>query len=121
MGRHFLVCGRDLDALYGALGRHILLCLRGLNLVQTAEDMRSHGERFDLVTFRRRLEERGLRIPRGAVHMSSMRLWLEKAGVVVSEDWRIRLASKILLAQPKARSTSSPVSRKNRRHTSNPC
>ncbi len=79
----------DPEALYGALGRYILLRLRGLDLVQTAEDMRSHGERFDLVRFRERLSERGLRIPRGAVHMSSMRLWLEKAGVVISEDWRI--------------------------------
>ncbi len=79
----------DPDALYGTFARHILLNLRGLDLIQTAEDMRAQGERLDLVTFRGRLAERGLRIPRGAVHMSSMRLWLEKAGVVVSEDWRV--------------------------------
>jgi len=80
------------DALYGTLGRHILLRLRGMELIQTAGDMLAHGERFDLVRFRERLSERGLRIPRGAVHMSSMRLWLEKAGVVVSDDWRANYA-----------------------------
>lgn len=80
------------EPFYGALGRHIVLHLRGMDLIQTAGDMLAHGERFDLVKFRERLTERGLRIPRGAVHMSSMRLWLEKAGVVVSEDWRVDYA-----------------------------
>jgi site-specific DNA-methyltransferase (cytosine-N4-specific) len=77
------------SALYGTLARHILLSLRGLDLVQTAEDMRAQGDKFDLSTFRGRLQERGIKVPRGTVHMSSMRLWLEKAGVVVSDDWRL--------------------------------
>jgi site-specific DNA-methyltransferase (cytosine-N4-specific) len=79
--------------LYKQFAQHILLKLRGLDLVQTAQDMHARGERFDLVKFRHWLEERGIHVPRGAVHMSSMRLWLEKAGVVTSSDWQIDYSS----------------------------
>jgi hypothetical protein len=92
LGEQLYKAKGDPQTLYGLLGRHILLKLRGLDLVQTAEDMRAHGERFALGTFRARLAERGIRVPRGAVHMSSMRLWLEKAGVVISQDWRVDYA-----------------------------
>lgn len=89
LGKELLLLKDNPSQLYKRFAQHILLKLRGLDLVQTAQDMHARGERFDLVKFRRWLEERGIHVPRGAVHMSSMRLWLEKAGVVTSPDWQI--------------------------------
>lgn len=75
------------EDLYSAFAKHILLELRGLDLIQTSKDMQVHAEPFCLVSFRRWLLERGVKVPRGVSHMSSMRLWLEKAGVVTSSGW----------------------------------
>lgn len=46
--------------------------------------MQAAGEKIDLTTLRRSLGERGIVVPRGGKHMSTLRLWLEKAGVFVS-------------------------------------
>ena len=55
-----------------------------MNFVQCLLDMWAAGEDIDLNKLRRWLEERGINVPRGGKHMSTMRLWLEKAGVFVS-------------------------------------
>jgi site-specific DNA-methyltransferase (cytosine-N4-specific) len=89
LGKNLLSLKNNSSQLYKQFAQHILLKLRGLDLVQTAQDMQARGERFDLVKFRHWLEERGIHVPRGAVHMSSMRLWLEKAGMIISTDWQI--------------------------------
>ncbi|MBC8492345.1 MAG: restriction endonuclease [Chloroflexi bacterium] len=69
------------DALYEQFARHILVNLRGIPLVETLEIMQTAGERITLHTLRKHLEQRGLHVPRGAVHLSSMRLWLAQAGI----------------------------------------
>ena len=89
LGKELLTLKNNHSQLYKRFAQHILFKLRGLDLIQTAQDMHSRGERFDLVKFRHWLDERGVHVPRGAVHMSSMRLWLEKAGIVTSTDWQI--------------------------------
>lgn len=89
LGKKLLSLKDNLPQLYKRFAQHILLKLRGLDLVQTSQDMQARGERFDLVNFRHWLEERGICVPRGAVHMSSMRLWLEKAELITSTDWQI--------------------------------
>jgi hypothetical protein len=89
LGKELLSLKDNSTQLYKRFAQHILLNLRGLDLVQTAQDMQARGERFDLVKFRQWLEERGIHVPRGSVGMSSMRLWLEKAGLVISTDWQI--------------------------------
>jgi site-specific DNA-methyltransferase (cytosine-N4-specific) len=89
MGKELLLLKDNASQLYKRFAQYILLNLRGIDLVQTAQDMQARGERFDLVKFRHWLEERGIHVPRGSVHMSSMRLWLEKAGLVTSTDWQI--------------------------------
>ena len=70
--------------LYEAFARHILKDCQGMNFVQCLLDMWAAGEDIDLNKLRRWLEERGIKVPRGGKHMSTMRLWLEKAGVFVS-------------------------------------
>jgi len=74
----------DETALYKAFAHHILKHCQGMNFIQCILDMQSAGEEIDLTRLRRWLEERGLAVPRGAKAMSTMRLWLEKAGVFVS-------------------------------------
>lgn len=69
------------DLLYERFAEHILVNLKGLVLVETLEAMQSAGDRISLPTIRKRLEQRGLYVPRGTVHISSMRLWLAKAGI----------------------------------------
>jgi site-specific DNA-methyltransferase (cytosine-N4-specific) len=43
--------------------------------------MQTAGEEINLHTLGKRLEQRGVHVPRGAVHLSSMRLWLAQAGI----------------------------------------
>ncbi len=74
--------------LYAEFGRHILLHLPGMTLVQCVLDMQAAGEEVTLISLRHWLEERGIHFPRGGKHPSMMRLWLEKAGVFVTQ-WRV--------------------------------
>jgi len=74
----------DESAFYEAFARHILKNCQGMNFVQCILDMQAAGEDIDLNKLRRWLAERGITVPRGGKHMSTLRLWLEKAGVFVS-------------------------------------
>ncbi len=74
----------DERALYKNFGRHILTNLQGMNFVQCIRDMQAAGEPIDLNKLRQWLKERGISVPRGGKHMSTLRLWLERAGVFVS-------------------------------------
>ena len=71
-------------ALFEAFGRHILKRCQGMSFVQCLLDMQAAGEDIDLNKLRRWLHERGITVPRGGKHMSTLRLWLEKAGVFVA-------------------------------------
>lgn len=70
--------------LFEAFGRHILKRCRGISFVQCLLDMQAAGEDINLNKLRRWLKERGIAVPRGGKHMSTLRLWLEKSGVIVS-------------------------------------
>ncbi len=83
-GRSLYDIRADEARLYEAFGRHILQDCQGMNFVQCLLDMWAAGEDINLNKLRRWLEERGINVPRGGKHMSTMRLWLEKAGVFVS-------------------------------------
>ena len=74
----------DEPALYEAFARHILKNCHGMNFVQCVLDMQAAREPIDLTELRRWLEDRGISVPRGGKHMSTLRLWLEAAGVFVS-------------------------------------
>lgn len=74
----------DETALYEAFARHILKNRQGMSFVQCVLDMQTAGEEIDLNRLRRWLDERGIAVPRGGKHMSTLRLWLEKAGVFAS-------------------------------------
>ena len=78
----------DEAVLYQIFARHILKNCQGMNFVQCLIDMQAAGEKIDLTTLRRSLGVRGIVVPRGGKHMSTLRLWLEKAGIFVS-NYRI--------------------------------
>lgn len=74
----------DLPSLTETFAQHILKNCQGMNFVQCILDMQSAGEEITLNTLRQWLVERGLVVPRGGKHMSTLRLWLEQAGVFIS-------------------------------------
>jgi len=80
---------RDSEAdLYRTFAQHILMRLHGLSLVQCVLDIQTAGETVDLIKLRKWLDERGIHFPRGGKHASTMRIWLQKAGIF-SSDWTI--------------------------------
>jgi site-specific DNA-methyltransferase (cytosine-N4-specific) len=89
LGQQLLSLKEDETILLETFARHILVNLNGLGVIQTAQDMHAHNEPFSLGTFRRWLAERGINFPRGGKHVSTMRLWLARAGVVRSTNWRV--------------------------------
>lgn len=83
-GQALLAIRADEAGLYETFARHILKECQGMNLVQCLLDMQAAGEEVNLNKLRLWLKEHGINVPRGGKHMSTMRLWLEKAGVFVS-------------------------------------
>ncbi len=84
IGKTLYALRNDDDALNETFARHILKNRHGMNFVQCILDMHAAGEEIDLNQLRRWLQERGIAVPRGGKHMSTLRLWLERAGVFVS-------------------------------------
>jgi site-specific DNA-methyltransferase (cytosine-N4-specific) len=91
-GEELWAVRNDPAQLYARLGHQILLHLRGLALVQTAQDIEARGESVDLNKLRQWLSERGIHFPRGGKHPSIMRLWLERAGIFAPDSWRVNEA-----------------------------
>jgi len=71
-------------SLYEEFTRHILKNCQGMNFVQCILDMQAAGEKITLISLRQWLEERGIEVPRGSKNMSTLRLWLQKGGVFIS-------------------------------------
>ncbi|NJL07795.1 MAG: restriction endonuclease [Methylacidiphilales bacterium] len=67
--------------LYRVFGRHILLNLNGMRVVQCVLDMMASGETVTLEALENGLSQRGLAVAKISRQLSTMRLWLEKAGV----------------------------------------
>ncbi len=84
IGRMLYDLRDDASVLYEAFARHILTNCQGMNFVQCILDMQASGEEIDLNKLRHWLQERGIVVPRGGKHMSTLRLWLEKSGVFIS-------------------------------------
>ncbi len=74
----------DSHILHEDFARHILKNRQGMNYVQCILDMQSAGEAVNLNSLRHWLKERGIVVPRGGKHMSTLRLWLEKTGIFVA-------------------------------------
>lgn len=76
------------DQLHGAFARHILLHLGGLLLLESIRDEARAGRIPTLETIRPALENRGAMMPRGGKHVSTMRSWLQVAGIL-DAGWNV--------------------------------
>ncbi|MEW5972030.1 MAG: hypothetical protein AB1706_19545, partial [Pseudomonadota bacterium] len=88
-GKTLVAVKDNSEELYKTLARHILLNLKGMAFIQCLRDMTAAGEVINLTTLRAGLAERGIHYPSGGKHPSIMRLWLEKAGVIVGSRWQV--------------------------------
>ena len=84
VGRSLYELRSDTTRLYGSFIRHILKNCHGMTFVQCILDMHAAGEDINLNQLRQWLGERGIKVPRGGKHMSTLRLWLERGGVFLS-------------------------------------
>lgn len=88
-GKRLYGVRKDDAKLYEELARHILLNLKGMALIRCIFEMTAAGEEVNLTTLREGLAARGVHYPPGGKHPSIMRLWLEKAGVIVGSRWQV--------------------------------
>jgi site-specific DNA-methyltransferase (cytosine-N4-specific) len=72
----------DSDALHAAFAKHILTDRGGLLLLSAIRDQMKAQQRVTLESIRPALEIRGAYMPRGGKHVSSMRSWLQAAGIM---------------------------------------
>lgn len=89
LGRSLYDLRNDEGKLYAALAQHILMNLNGMRLIQCIQDMTAAGEEITLPSLRAGLAARGLHLPSGNKHLSSMRLWLAQAGIIVGGRWQV--------------------------------
>ena len=89
LGQELYKLRKNSVALHERFAKHILVDLPGAILLETIRDMRSGGEKLDLVNIRRALHDaHNIHTPTANKHISLMRLWLDKAGVT-TKAWYI--------------------------------
>ncbi|KOR35899.1 DNA methylase [Planktothricoides sp. SR001] len=71
----------DADEVATIFARHILTSLTGMSLLKAVEAINSRGDRPKLDLIGYELEEMGYSLSPNAIYVSTMRQWLEKAGV----------------------------------------
>ena len=75
--------------LYATFARHILLNLNGMRVLECVRDMQAAGEDVTLESLEAALRLRGLKVAKISRHLSSLRLWLEQAGIFAGGRWQI--------------------------------
>jgi DNA modification methylase len=75
----------DLEAATILFARHILTNLTGMSLLKAIEAINTRGERPQLETIAYELQEMGYALSPNAIYTSTMRKWLELAGVFERE------------------------------------
>ena len=88
LGRQLFDLRDQRDRLHHVFARHILLELGGLPLLEAIRDETKAGHKPTLETIRPALENRGASMPRGSKHVSTMRSWLQEAGIL-DAGWNI--------------------------------
>lgn len=89
-GKELYLLRGNLEEFYKRFAQHILLKLNGMSLVQCVLDLEMAGETFTRHKLHKWLNERGIYVPPNGRHASTMKLWLERAGVFT--DWRVNRA-----------------------------
>ncbi len=69
------------EELYRLFASHIIKNIGGILLIDAVRTMKKSGIKITLNTIEEHLHQRGCHLPRGSSQISSMRLWLAKAGI----------------------------------------
>lgn len=77
------------EELYRTFARHILLKLNGMRVIECVRDMQAAGNGVTLETLEGALRLRGMKVAKISRHLSSLRLWLELAGIFSGGKWQI--------------------------------
>ena len=93
-GRELFDARASATDLYRILAKHILLQLRGLDLLRAIRHLQHLKIEPTLQALAKELESVGIHVPPSAVHISTMKLWLQQAGVIddrmIIDDGRVR-------------------------------
>lgn len=84
-GRYLISLTGDYDQLVKEFAKHILLNLNGMQLLRAKKTLDSLNEDSDLISLARELERIGIHVPNSGTHISTMRQWLQEAGIVDSK------------------------------------
>ncbi len=84
----FAAEGKESD-LYAEFAKHILLNLRGMDLVQCVDDLKTSGHEPTKHLIVKEMAHRGIYHPPNGTHANGMRQWLEQAGIFEKGGWTI--------------------------------
>ncbi len=89
-GQRLVELRTDAEALHEEFARHIMLRVKGgMAVVNVIEDLAAAGKDVTMTLVRDELVRRGNHIPKNSMSATRIRQWLEKAGVVTGEPYRV--------------------------------
>jgi len=81
LGNEIYEQGNDADKVNNIFARHILTNLTGMSLLKAVESINSRGDKPKLDIIGYELQEMGYSLSPNAIYVSTMRQWLQEAGV----------------------------------------
>ena len=84
-GKSLISLSGNYEQLVVELSKHILLNLTGMQLLRAKKTLESLNEDSDLVSLAKELDRIGIHVPSSGTHISTMRQWLQEAGIVDSK------------------------------------
>lgn len=101
----------DYNELVLKFAKHIILELNGLQLLRAKKTLESLNEDSDLISLAKELERIGIHVPSSGTHISTMRQWLQEAGIVDSrfniDEGKLKAAIGFTLTEAEAINTLS--------------
>lgn len=88
LARNLLDANTEAD-LYAIFGAHILNFLSGNEVIDAVRSMQARGQRVTLLALEEELRSREVEVASASSSLSSLRLWLEKAGVILNDRWQV--------------------------------
>ena len=84
-GKYLISLSMDYNKLVVEFAKHILLNLNGMQLLRAKKTLESLNEDSDLISLAKELDRIGIHVPSSGTHISTMRQWLQEAGIVDSK------------------------------------
>lgn len=84
-GKYLISLTGNYNQLVIEFAKHILLNLNGMQLLRAKKTLDSLNEDSDLISLAKELDRIGIHVPTSGTHISTMRQWLQEAGIVDSK------------------------------------